>query len=429
MSDKSISEFINKDYKQYAKYVLYNRAIPNIIDGFKPVHRKIFYTALKYAKGQFIKTIGLVGGVIKDASYHHGDASLGAAVNSLTQDFVGSNNIPMFQGKGNFGNRLIQEAAAGRYTAVKLNNEFLNYFTDWEILDKNVDPENPEPLCYLPIIPWVLVNGVEGIAIGFATYILPRDPEKLKHYIKNKLEGKGSYYQFEPYFKGFKGKIEKDPDSSSWIMTGSYEVLKKHSVKITELPIGFDREKYISHLERLIEKKKIRDYIENCKNGFEFTIKFNKEYSDERIIHYLKLRTTLTENIVTIDNEGKLREFDKPDELVNYFIQYRLNKYHQRLTRNKQIAEDEILLIDEKKRFIELVMNNEIKVSKLTRQELIQNLKDEDFIFIQELINMKIYMFTSDEIDKLNDKKEELQKYVKELLETNPGKEWIKELK
>jgi DNA topoisomerase-2 len=371
------------------------------------------------------------GGIlVHNCNYHHGDASIGSAINGLTQDFIGTNNIPMFSGKGNFGNRLIQEPAATRYTSVKLNNEFLKYFNDFDILDKNEDPENPEPKCYLPTIPWVLVNGAEGIAVGFSTYILPRDPDKLKQYIKNKITGKGSYYKFEPYFKNFKGKITKDPERNSWIMEGTFERIKSNVIRVTEVPIGFDREKYIIFLEKQIERKNIRDYEEKCKNGFEFIVKMDKkDMEDEEIITTLRLRTTLTETITVIDNEGRLREFETPDKICDYFIDYRLKKYAERIARNIQLANDEISLIDEKKMFIEIVIGGKFNITKVSKQELIIFLKTQDFVFIEQLIGMKIYQFTKDEIEKLNQKKLELVSYIKNLKQTTPEKEWCEELK
>lgn len=426
---KTISNFINTEYKSYSKYVLYNRAIPNIIDGFKPVHRKIFYTALKHCKNNSIKTASLTGFVLAISNYHHGDASVEGAVNILTQEFVGANNISMFKGEGSFGNRMIPIAAAGRYTKVRLNSEFLKYFNDFEILDKNEDPENPEPLCYLPTIPWVLVNGAEGIAVGFATSILPRNPEKIKQYIKSKLEGKNSYYHFEPFFKGFKGKIYKQENSNSWVMEGCFEKIKNGLVKITELPIGFTREKYITYLDKQVERKAVKDYEENCKSGFEFTVKLEKDLTDEQIIQILRLRTTLTENIVVIDNEGKLREFESPIALVDYFLAYRLKKYNQRIERNAQLTIAALDLIAEKKRFIKMVINKELDLRKFTKSELIQYLLNNKFAYAENLVEMKIYHFTKDEIEKLNEDEKQKKNYMVELYNTTAEKEWLEELK
>ena len=368
--DKTINDFLNTEYREYAKYVVESRAIPNIIDGFKPVHRKIFYTALKHCKGSFLKTLGLVGYVLAESNYSHGDASVSSAINLLTQDFPGANNIPMFEGKGNFGNRLIPESAASRYTAIKLNNEFLNYFSNFDILDTNIDPDNPEPLSYLPIIPWVLVNGIDGIAIGFATSILPRDPELLKDVIKDKL-GVAKTFRYEyytPHFKDFKGSIKYNKENNNWVMLGTYEKCKNNIVKVTELPIGMTREKYINHLENMIDKKKIKDYTDYSKNGFNLEIQFYREtFEDDKIIQILKLQTTFTENITVIDLEKRVRHFDNPDDLINYYIEYMLKKFDQRLKKDIQKLNMEDSMIDEIIKFSILISKNEIRIKDISK--------------------------------------------------------------
>ena len=184
----NITQLIDTQYKDYAKYVLYSRAIPHMIDGLKPSQRKILYTALKTAKGARIKTASLSGNVISQANYHHGDASLNEAITKMVQPFV--NNVPLLRGHGSFGSRLVPEAAAARYTYVQTHTNFEQYFADTMVTETSVDPEDPEPAFYLPIIPWVLVNGIKGIAVGFATEIQPHDPKELAKLCSAHLSGK-----------------------------------------------------------------------------------------------------------------------------------------------------------------------------------------------------------------------------------------------
>ena len=429
--DKTITQFLDNEYREYSKYVVHSRAIPNMIDGFKPVQRKIFWTGLKHCKTQFLKTIALTGYCMAESFYHHGDASANAAISNLTQDFPGANNIPMFLGQGSFGNRLIQEAASPRYTMVKVNPEFLKYFVDFEILDKTDDPEDPVPINYLPIIPWVLVNGIDGIAIGFATSILPRNPELITKIIKEKLEHNKNftYKSYKPYWKGFKGTIEYFDENKNWIVTGAFERDKKGVIIVKELPIGFNREKYIEHLEKMIERKKIKDYTDYSKDGFLFEVKLeDKTLDDDGVIQILRLRTTMTENIVVIDQHNKLRIFESPDTLVNEFISYRLEKYKERIIRNIEISKEETYLIDEKIKFIKMVQHNEINFLKQTKQDIEDFLKKNDFRYIKELMTSQIYKFAKDEIQKLITRKEELTIYIRNLNKTTPKEEWLKEL-
>ena len=88
MKDKrTVKSFLDNEYKSYSKYVLYNRAIPNIIDGLKPSQRKLLYTALKHCKASVMKTAALVGYTMAESNYHHGDSSLASAVKPGTRSY------------------------------------------------------------------------------------------------------------------------------------------------------------------------------------------------------------------------------------------------------------------------------------------------------------------------------------------------------
>jgi len=437
-NSRSVSDFIDQEYKEYALYVLHNRAIPNAIDGLKPVQRKILYTALARCKTEFLKTASLVGFTMADSNYHHGDASIASAVNLLTQNFVGSNNVEMFEGGGSFGNRLVPEAAAARYTKVHLNKQFLKYFDDFEILDQNHDPENPEPLCYLPKIPWVLVNGSEGIAVGFATTILPRDPKLLIDTTIEKLKTKKKfpYSHYKPFFRGFKGKIEYNQLENNWIVEGTFQRKSNSTITVTELPIGWTREKYIEKcLVDLEEKQIIRNYSDpdfDDNGNIVFEVQFYRNVNiedDEKVIKYLKLRTKLSENVNVIDNENHLRNFNNIDELVDYFIEYRVKKYQQRIERLLALSHQIIEFIDEKIRFIDSIISGKLKITELNKVQLKDQLKKDNYKFIDDLLELKIYKFTKDEIEHSLKTKEEHQKTIEDLLKTTPIEIYIKDLK
>jgi len=432
MSKRNIQDFLDKEQKEYARYTIANRAIPNFIDGFKPVHRKIFYTALNHCKNKPLKTASLVGYTIAESNYNHGDAPAGSAINGMAQDFPGANNIPIFDGLGNFGDRFIPEAAAPRYTDVVLSKTALKFFIDFDIADENIDPENPEPQCYLPIIPWLFVNGISGIAVGFATAILPRDPKFLIKVVKEKLKKKRKfkYEEYVPYFKGFTGNIEYDPENNNWIMTGKAEWSDKKTLIVKELPIGITREKYIAHLEKLVERRLIRDYTDKSKETPNYEIEFFKnDYDDEKIITLLRLRTTLTENITVLDNENKLMEFDSPDEVIDLFIDYRIQKYALRIHNLKKEAEHQVELIDEKIKFIQMVYTKEINLMTTNKVDLIKYLKEKDFKWFKEILDTPIHKFTKDELEKLKEKKHELTSTIIPNIEMmTPEGEWLKNL-
>jgi DNA gyrase/topoisomerase IV subunit A len=401
-----IEEFLDREYKEYARYTISNRAIPCLIDGLKPSQRKIFFTALHHCKAQPIKTASLVGLTMANANYHHGDSSLSSAINLMTQDFTGSNNIPLFKGKGNFGNRLIQEAAAARYTSVQLNKEILKIFTDNDILEIQDDLDNPEPKTYLPTIPWVLVNGIEGVAVGFATSIFPRSMDLLKKVVSEKIK-KGTEFEykfFTPFFKGFKGTIQYNEIDNNWVITGCFKRNGTKIVEVTEIPVGQDREKYVTYLEKILSAKKIRDYDDYSKDEFRFIIKLNEEMQDEEIITLLKLRTTIKENITVLDPDGKLKEYESPNELINDFIKYRKEKYEQRISKIIKGLEDEVIFLTEKIKFSIVLKKGSDKILSFTKKELLDLLKSKGFVYYNELVNMEMYRFTKDSVEQFQER-------------------------
>ena len=273
----TISNIIDTKYRDYSMYVLGHRAIPSAIDGMKTSQRKVLYTAIKTAKTK-LKTASLAGNAISHANYHHGPTSLESAIGLMTAEWA--NNVALLDGEGNFGSRLVNEPAAARYTMVKLSQNYSKYFADDDLLDRyqTHDIEDPEPMYYLPLIPWALVNGIKGIAIGYACELQPRNPKDLKRLCVDYLSGKNiDHRKILPYFSGFKGTVEETPDG--YICTGVYEQKSQTKLHITELPVGIEREKYIKHLDKLEDAGEIVNYIDNCsKNSFDFMVTLRRNH-------------------------------------------------------------------------------------------------------------------------------------------------------
>lgn len=435
MKTVTLSDFLNSEYREYAIYTVHNRAIPHLIDGFKPVHRKILFTALPHCKSQWLKTSALGGYTMAESNYNHGDASIESAINLMAQNFVGANNLPMFLGEGHFGNRLIPDAAAGRYTSVKINPDALSFFKDFDILDANEDLDNPEPLTYLPIIPWILVNGIEGIAVGFSTKIFPRSVSLLKHVLKIKLKNPTKKYPYEffvPHFNGFNGKIVFNPENNNWTCTGIVDLKTSKTVIIKEIPIGYTHAKMVKILERLISDKIVRDYQLLSTDDGIFSVDFYRDRfpnSIQEAIDVLKLEISLNENLTVLTPDDKLVTYNSPDDMINDFIKYRLDKYNVRIDRNLQMAKDEICLIDEKVRFIKSVYSKEIIITELTKDALKQYLIKTGYKYVDEIINSKIYHYTKDVMHELLSKRDHLVKTVIPHLEsTTPTEEWVNDL-
>ena len=273
--ERNLSDLIDKEYKEYAIYSLESRSCPNYCDGFKSTSRKLIYSMIKQFKGKKVKVSELAASIASVANYHHGSISAEGAVVTLASDW--NNNVPVFQGHGNFGSRLINDAAAARYIFAELNQDFYKYFTDFSVTDKHYDLDNPEPQNYLPIIPWILVNGIEGIAVGFANKYLPHKPEDIARHCLKEINGELLEDDYIPVsFPHFKGEIIQDTHDKVTTRGVINKLEKKNRWIITEVPWGYDREKYFTLLDKMVEQNKIQDFEDLCNaEGFKFIIKLH----------------------------------------------------------------------------------------------------------------------------------------------------------
>ena len=246
MREKSISQFLSKEYKEFALYSIENRAIPSVIDGFKPVQRKIINASLgvwKTGSEKPLKVFQLSGVVASTQFYHHGNQSLESSIITLAQSF--KNNMPLLEEIGQFGSLRSPEPGAARYIGTKLNSNFRHLYKDFELLNfKEEEGEIIEPNYFLPIIPTILINGSSGIAVGFSSNILNRDPREVVDACLQVLSGKkiSDVKPFNNYFKG--DYIQDENNPKKWIIRGKVQIVNTTTVKISELPPSMTFEKY-----------------------------------------------------------------------------------------------------------------------------------------------------------------------------------------
>ena len=287
------------------------------------------------------------------------------------------------------------------------------------------DPEDPEPQYYLPLIPWVLVNGVQGISVGFATKIMPYNPKVLLKLVKARLAGKDiRRMKLVPKFPEFNGKVERIGSEIS--VEGTYEVISSTKIRITEVPPVFTREKYIEHLEKLSSKGKITSYEDQCdENGFQFEVRLRGK---SNIIPVFALKKTIHENITVIDYEGKLKIYDNPYELIEDFVDVRIEYIKNRLVFNIDRDQKALDLVNEKIRFINEVITNVIDFKKKNKEQMVNILTKSGYNYIDTLLRMNIYSLTLDNIVLLTNKKKELEKELKHWKSTTAENEYSNDL-
>jgi len=325
-------KWIEPKYKDYSLYVCTKRSIPHLIDGFKPSQRKIIFTAQRRAKNM-IRVVSLSGYVIAESGYHHGDMSLNDAISLMAQGFTGSNNFPLLDNKGGFGNKFGASPSAPRYIYVKMS-EFYNVLfspEDTPILLESDNIEEPDPKFYVPIIPNVLLNGVSGIAVGFKVDIPPYNPKEIFENIDYMINNKEKRVELKPYYRGYTGVIQKEDDE--WYMYGVIKKINSTTIEITEIPLGMTTEKYKKLLNNLIDENIIKDYDDFSGENWRFVIRAKRQFVSQDIdvlYSIFKLKSKIIENINVIYN-GEIRQYGRNVyNLIEDFVKIRLDFYNKR---------------------------------------------------------------------------------------------------
>ena len=430
MAEKTISEFLSVEYKEFAMYVIEGRAIPSVIDGFKPTQRKIIHISNQIWKNgseKTLKVFQLSGKVASDCYYHHGDMSLSNAIITMAQKF--KNNASLLEEDGQFGSLRSPQAGAPRYIGTKLSENFRLIYKDFELLEyKEEEGESIEPQFFLPIVPAVLLNGSSGIAVGFASNILNRDIKSIIDACVKVLGGKEPG-EVKPSLNGFTGDYIQDKENNKrWVIRGKFTRANTTTVKISELPPSMTYEKYEDILDKLVDDKVIVSYDDNCKDNIDYTIKFTRsdldKLDDEKLVKLLKLEESSTEIFSTLDEYGKLMIFENTSDIIKYFVKFRLDYYHKRKQFLLDKLNKELKILSNRGRFIKAIIDGKLKVNNVSKSVIIEGIEAMKLEKIDDsydyLLRMPIYSLTKEMYEKLKEdfvaKKEE----IKILEETDP---------
>lgn len=330
MVSRQISDFINKEFKAFSNADNV-RSIPSIVDGLKESQRKCVYAMLKHGTSE-IKVSQLSAYTALYSVYHHGETSLNGTIVGLAQNYIGSNNINLFEPVGQFGSILSPTASSPRYIFTKPSEYLRNVIVkedDCILIDQYEEGDMKEPVNYYPVLPLWLVNGALGIGSGYAVKIMNRNPAKVKEAISQYMKnGKYDSELLHPEYPGFKGVIKRLPEDNKYAITGVVEKVNTTTLKVTELPVGYDVDKYKAILINLVEAGTIKDYDNNSnEDGFEFIITAPRSFVSKSVttlIRSLKLTTTVTENVTLWDTQRRLRQYEDVHEAFVDWVNYRL---------------------------------------------------------------------------------------------------------
>jgi len=419
-------EFINNDFINYPVYDN-TRKIASYIDGLKNTSRKVLYTVLDKNIKKETQVARLAATVAEHTNYIHGQGSIEGVIVNIAQDFTGTNNVPFLVPEGHFGDRLSSESAASRYIYTYMQPYIRDIYKEEDdaiLEEQSFEGQKIEYKYYVPIVPMILINGSEGVSTGFAQKILPRNLRDIINYIK------GKKVKLNPFFKGFKGTIRAY--ENGWELLGKFERVGRTKIIISELPIGYELKSYLKVLNDLEERKIIRNFKDKSQNGeFLFELNVSSEFNkldDEEIIKKLKLSKKVAENFTSIDENNKIIEFKNEYELIDKYIEVRLDFYQKRKDYLLKNYKEEMDYLLDRTKFIKSIIDEKLIVNKRSKKDILEQCKNLNIKYPEDHLKMNLYNLTEEKIEELKLKIRELQKKFEGLKNKEPKEIWIEEL-
>lgn len=437
-----INKEMKKCYIDYAMSVIVGRALPDVRDGLKPVHRRILYSmhelGLSPEKG-YRKCARIVGEVL--GKYHpHGDSSVYDALVRMAQDF--SMRYMLVDGHGNFGSVDGDNAAAMRYTEAKMNKiaaEMLRDINkDTVNFIPNFDGEEKEPEVLPSRYPNLLVNGSSGIAVGMATNIPPHNlgevidgtimlidnPESTILELMTVI--KGPDFPTGATIMGKSGiRAAYETGKGRVIVRAKAEIEEennRHRIIVTEIPYQVNKAKLIENIADLVKDKKIvgisdlRD--ESDREGMRIVIELKKDANPNVVLNLLYKHTKMQDTfgvimLALVNNEPQVLNIK---QVLNYYISFQKEVITRRTTfeLNKAEARAHILeglriALDNIDEVISIIRGS--KTSEIARNTLMErfNLSEKQSTAILE---MRLRRLTGLERDKIEEEYAELMKLI-----------------
>ncbi len=286
----------------------------------------------------------------------------------------------------------------------------------------------------------ILVNGAIGIGTGFSTNIPCYNPLDIISYLMQKLKGSLSNIDLIPWYRGFKGTIEKDDQKDRYMCIGKYNRVGKDKLEITELPIGTWTHDYKEFLESIIDKY-IKSYNNNSSNDkvhfqlhFQNEQKLNDLLSNENFETMFKLRSNRisSTNMYLFNHSGQITKYNTVYDIIDSFYDIRLNSYVKRKEHIEKRIKDELKLLSDKIRFLDLVIDRELILHEKTKDELESDLIKYEFDKRNDsydyLLKMPIYSMTKDKQIDLKDEHLKKTEKLNDVINTTANTMWYKEL-
>ncbi len=439
----NIEDEMRKSYLDYAMSVIIGRALPEVRDGLKPVHRRILYAMYKEGNTsdkRYVKCAAVVGEVIK--KYHpHGDTALYDTLVRMAQDF--NMRYPLIDGQGNFGSVDGDPAAAYRYTECRLTRlaEELLADIEKETVDfvPNFDESTEEPTVLPTKVPNLLINGSDGIAVGMATKIPPHNlteiidatillidkPGATLDEVLKKVPGPdfptGAYIYGK---SGIKAAYETGRGQFTMRAKAAIErpTKEKQQIVITEIPYQVNKAKTIERIAQLVQEKKLEGISdmrdESDREGMRIVIELKRGEQPEVILNNLYKHTQLQENfgmIMLAIVNGQPRTLPLT-EAIQLFIDHRVTVVRRRTAYELRKAQERAHILEgfmkalsQLDAIIKLIRGSkepkEARAGLMTRFDFSERQA-------QAILELQLQRLTALERDKIQQEYDDLQKKI-----------------
>ena len=435
----NIDQQMRSAYIDYSMSVIVSRALPDVRDGFKPVHRRVLYgmkeLGLVYSS-QTKKSARIVGEVL--GKFHpHGDSSVYDAMARMAQDW--SLRYPLVFGQGNFGSMDGDPVAAMRYTEAKLSKLSDEVLAD---LDKdtvdfqnNFDDSLQEPTVLPTKVPLLLLNGSSGIAVGMATNMAPHNlseccdaicayidnpeitVEELMHYVKGPDFPTGGIIQGRQGIKTGRGRIVIRSKTDIEVSDSGRE-----TIVVTEIPYMVNKREMIEKIAELVENKKIEgiSYIndETTMKGVRIVIRLKKDANSNVVLNtlfkYTPLQSSFSVNNVALVN-GRPRTLNLK-QLIKYFVKHRHEVILRRTRFDLEKAQKRAHILEGLLKALDVIdqIINIIRASKSVDEAKNELMATFGFSEVQAtaIVEMRLRQLTGLEREKLQSEYDELMKFI-----------------
>ena len=439
----NIDQQMRSAYIDYSMSVIVSRALPDVRDGFKPVHRRVLFgmegLGLTYSS-QTKKSARIVGEVL--GKFHpHGDSSVYYAMARMAQDW--SLRYPLVFGQGNFGSMDGDPVAAMRYTEAKLarlSDEVLaDLDKDTVDFQNNFDDSLQEPTVLPTKLPLLLLNGSSGIAVGMATNMAPHNLteccdaicayidnpeitiEELMQYVKGPDFPTGGIIQgrqgIKDAFETGRGRIVIRSKTDIEVSDSGRE-----TIVVTEIPYMVNKREMIEKIAELVESKKIEgiSYIndETTMKGVRIVIKLKKDANSNVVLNtlfkYTPLQSSFSVNNVALVN-GRPRTLNLKD-LIKYFVKHRHEVILRRTKFDLDKAQKRAHILEGLLKALDVIdqIINIIRASKSVDEAKSQLMETFGFSEAQAtaIVEMRLRQLTGLEREKLQSEYDELMKFI-----------------